>query len=105
MYHIYPPMLCGSKVTDFIFKTTLYRIHNKWVPVTTAWCVLRLWMEEQLLICRVAAKIPNKQLRTADKGWSSSLGVGRGANNPSLKTYPVTQHSYSKPRPRTDTLV
>jgi hypothetical protein len=25
----------------------------------------------------------NKQPRTNDKGWSSSLGVGRGANNPS----------------------
>jgi hypothetical protein len=24
---------------------------------------------------------PNKQSRTADKGWPSSLGVGRGANN------------------------
>jgi len=27
--------------------------------------------------------ILNKQSRTADKGWSSSLGVGRGANNSS----------------------
>ena len=26
----------------------------------------------------------NKQSRTADEGWSSSLGVGRGAKNPSL---------------------
>jgi len=26
----------------------------------------------------------NKQSRIADEGWSSSLGVGRGANNPSL---------------------
>jgi len=26
----------------------------------------------------------NKQSRTADEVWSSSLGVGRGANNPSL---------------------
>jgi len=25
----------------------------------------------------------NKQSRTADEGWSSSLGVGRGANNAS----------------------
>jgi hypothetical protein len=25
----------------------------------------------------------NKQSRTADKGWSSSLGVGRGADKPS----------------------
>jgi hypothetical protein len=32
---------------------------------------------------RVAANILNNQLRTDDKGWSFSLGVGRGANNPS----------------------
>jgi hypothetical protein len=25
----------------------------------------------------------NKELRTADEGWSSIFGVGRGANNPS----------------------
>jgi len=41
-------------------------------------------MEEQPPIWRVAANILNKQSRTADKGWSSSLGVGRGANNSSL---------------------
>jgi hypothetical protein len=34
-----------------------------------------------LQIWRVAANILNKRLRTADKVWSSSLGVGRGANN------------------------
>jgi hypothetical protein len=27
--------------------------------------------------------ILNTQSRTADNGWSFSLGVGRGANNPS----------------------
>jgi hypothetical protein len=29
------------------------------------------------------ANILNKQPRTADKGWSSNLGVVRGANNSS----------------------
>jgi hypothetical protein len=29
------------------------------------------------------ANILNKQPRTNDKGWSSSLEIGRGANNPS----------------------
>ena len=57
---------------------------DKWVPVTTAWRVLRLRMEERPPIWRVAANILNKQSRTADKGCSSSLGVGRGANNSSL---------------------
>jgi hypothetical protein len=51
-----------------------------WVPVTTAWHVLRLRMEERPPIWRVAVNILK---RTADEGWSSSLGVGQGANNPS----------------------
>jgi len=36
---------------------------------------------EGLQIWRVAANILNKQSQTADRGWSSSLGVRRGANN------------------------
>jgi hypothetical protein len=36
----------------------------------------------------VAANTLNKQSRTADKGLSSSLGVGRGANNSSPKKLP-----------------
>jgi hypothetical protein len=36
-----------------------------------------------LQIWREAANILNKQSRTADKEWSSSLGVGRGANKSS----------------------
>ena len=56
---------------------------DKWVPVIMAWHVLRLQMEERPPIWRVAANKLNNQSRTADKGWSSSLGVGRGANNAS----------------------
>jgi hypothetical protein len=33
-------------------------------------------------IWRVAANILNMLSQTADSGWSSSLGVGQGANNP-----------------------
>jgi hypothetical protein len=33
---------------------------------------------------REAGNILNKQSRTADNGWFSSLGVGRGANDCSL---------------------
>jgi hypothetical protein len=36
-----------------------------------------------LQLWRLVANILNKQLRSNDKGWSSILGVGRGANNPS----------------------
>jgi hypothetical protein len=38
---------------------------------------------DTLQVWRVAANILNKQLRAADKGWSSSFGVGRGTNNSS----------------------
>jgi hypothetical protein len=37
---------------------------------------------EGLQIWRVAANILNKLPRTAGKGWSTSLGMGRGAKNP-----------------------
>jgi hypothetical protein len=49
-----------------------------------------------LQIWRVAANMLNKESRTADSGWSSSLGVGRGANNPPRKTQyllEITTHS------------
>ena len=57
---------------------------DKWVAVTTEWRVLMLRMKERPPIWRVAANILNKQSLTADNGWSSSLLVGRGANNSSL---------------------
>jgi len=41
-------------------------------------------MEERPPIWRASANILNKQSRRIDKGWSSSLNVGRGADNPSL---------------------
>jgi hypothetical protein len=36
-----------------------------------------------LQLWKLAVNILNKQPRTDNKGWSSSLGVGRGDNNPS----------------------
>jgi hypothetical protein len=61
--------------------------------------VLRLRMEERPPIWRVAANILNKQSRTTDKGWSSRLGVGRGANNSwPWKRIFVTKYSQTKPR-------
>ena len=54
------------------------------VPVTTAWRVLRLRMEERPAIWRVAVIILSKKSRAADKGLFSSLGDGRGVNNSSL---------------------
>jgi hypothetical protein len=51
--------------------------------VTTAWRVLGLRMEGTASSRRLAGNILNKQPRSRDKGWSSSLGVGCWANNPS----------------------
>jgi len=64
-------------------ETVAIEPRDKWVPVTTEWRVLRIRMEERPPKWSVAANILNKQSRTADKGRSSSLGVGRGANNSS----------------------
>jgi hypothetical protein len=59
-------------------------LHGRWVPchhgmarpqVADGGAGLQIW--------RVAANILHKESRTADKGWSSSLGVGRGDNNSS----------------------
>ena len=80
------------------FKYFTYFNHRPclWVPVTTAWHVLRLRMEEQPPIWRVAANKRNKQSRTADKGWSSSWGVGRGTNNSSPWNNTVTKYSWAR---------
>jgi len=43
-----------------------------------------MWIEERVPIRRVAVNKLNKQSQIADEGWDSSLGVGRGANKPSL---------------------
>jgi hypothetical protein len=65
-------------------RLTLEMHHVRWVPwqhgmarpqVPDGGDILQVWS--------VAANILNKQSRTADKRWSSSLGVGRGANNSS----------------------
>jgi len=62
--------------------------YNKWVPVNTAWRVLSLRMMERPPIWRVAANILNKQSRTADNGWSSSLGVPELLTTPHRKNEP-----------------
>jgi hypothetical protein len=49
-------------------------VRDKWVPVITAWRVLRLRMEERPQIWRVAENILNKQSQTADNGLTSSFG-------------------------------
>jgi hypothetical protein len=43
-------------------------------------------MEERPPVMRVAANILNKQSRTADKGWSSSWGLGEVLTTSHSKT-------------------
>jgi hypothetical protein len=73
------------KVTPiFLFVSTI-NSHVRWVP-----CRHRMVHPQVadggdgLQIWRTATNILNKQSRTTDKEWSSSLGIGRGASNFSL---------------------
>ena len=66
-------------------NSCMLSLHDKWVPVTTVWPVLRLWMEERLPIWKVAENILDKQWQTADKRWSSSLGGGEVLTTPRRK--------------------
>jgi hypothetical protein len=53
-------------------------------------------MEKRPAVWRVAANILNKQSRTADKAWPSSLEIGRGANKrlSTVKTFLVRKSSH-----------
>jgi hypothetical protein len=57
-----------------------------------------------LHIWRVAANILNKQSRTADSGWSSSLGFGWGANSPPPYNSIFVMNHCAQPWTRTDYL-
>jgi hypothetical protein len=59
---------------------------------------------EVLWVLRVAADILNKQSRTADKGWSSSLVVGHGDDNPSPQKFFIVTKCFKVPRTWTDSL-
>jgi hypothetical protein len=53
---------------------------------------------------RVAANVFNKQSPTANRGWPSSLGVGRGANNHHRKNNIFVAKYLQGPREWTDSL-
>jgi hypothetical protein len=60
------------------------QVHVKWVHCHHGMVRPRVADRgDGLQIWWVAANILNRQSRTADRGWSSSLGVGRWAKNPS----------------------
>jgi len=60
-------------------------VQHEWVPVTTAWRVLGLRMEERPPIWRVAANILNKQSRTAEKRGLPAWGLGEVLTTPHCK--------------------
>jgi hypothetical protein len=70
-----------TSVNKVVFILIMFLSRGKWVPVTMAWRILRLQMEEQPAVGRVAVNVLNKQSQTAKKGWSYSFGVWRGAIN------------------------
>jgi hypothetical protein len=59
---------------------------------------------EVLRVRRVSANVLNKQSRTADKGWSSSLGVGRQAATPRRKIFFIVTKYFKAPRTWADSL-
>jgi hypothetical protein len=60
--------------------------HVKWVPFHHGMARPQVADGEGCQIWRVPENILNKQSRRAERGWSSSLGIGLGANNPQRKT-------------------
>jgi hypothetical protein len=62
-------------------------IRVKWVPCPHGLARPQVADGENgLQIWRIASNISNKQSRTADRGWPSSLGVGRGLTAQNFKT-------------------
>jgi hypothetical protein len=59
----------------------MYIFHVRWVTCDHGLAVAD--GGDALQVWRVTADILNKQSRAADKGWSSSWGVGRGSINSS----------------------
>jgi hypothetical protein len=87
-----PIRLHGVVLNSLSTGTTLpYLEHTAYMKLQI-WCLnTQCTMErpqvanegDSLQFWRVAVNILNKQSRTASRGWSSSWGVGREANNSS----------------------
>jgi hypothetical protein len=74
-----------------VYIVTLFVVLHQFMEIVLTCClnsyimcgVIGLRIEGTASSWRLAANILNKQPRAKDKGWSSSLGVGNEANNPS----------------------
>jgi hypothetical protein len=73
-----------SFLGQFEFSESCVILSHVVGPCHHGMAILRLRIEEWPLIRRVAANKMNKQSQAANEGWSFSLGVGQGSNNPSL---------------------
>jgi hypothetical protein len=96
----------GAKV--LLFTTLIiyfFYSRHRWFPVTRAWRVLRLRMEERTPILWAAANILNNQLRTADKRCYPTLGVRRGTKNSSPSKCILLRNIHKKPWTWTDNLI
>jgi hypothetical protein len=62
------------------------------------------WRKGLLHLWWVAENILNKQPQINDKGWSSSLAVGRGANDPSQQKNKFVRTISIEPRTWADSL-
>jgi hypothetical protein len=74
-----PALYMGA--LNCIIPPVVTLLHGNWVPVITAWRIPRLPMVE--CPSDTEGRWLNMQSRTADNWCSSSLGVGRRANNSS----------------------
>jgi hypothetical protein len=80
---------------------TRFRTHVRWVPVTTTGSSSGCGWGNGLYLWSVAANILNKQPRTNDKEYSSSLGVGLTTPHRKNKLFTNNLHT---PRTWTDSL-
>jgi hypothetical protein len=77
--------ICANGISNILRAFCRYNLMGKGISqyIILINVISGLRVEERTPVWRVAVNILNKQSRTADKGWSSSLGVGRGSNNTS----------------------
>ena len=76
-----------TQVSVFLaYLTILYTLPMQWVPVTTAWRVLRLRIEEWPPIWRVAANMLEKSRGQPIRGGPPAWGLGEGLTTPPCKT-------------------
>jgi hypothetical protein len=82
-------LLAFRPISYMYSSSPLFMLHA--LPISSSWVLCHQGMVlpqvadggDTLQVWRIAGNILNKPSRTADKGWSSSLGVGRGADNSS----------------------